>query len=399
MEVVCKRRISARYGTENAIDSFLPPLTGRIHMYESQKARSAQDAGDRLVAGHASGDPFPAAFKATRMPMIITDPRQDDNPIIFSNRAFSELTGYSQRELVGRNCRLLQGPETDRAAVDEIRDSVASGRDLSIDILNYRKDGSTFWNALFVGPVRNDEGEVIYFFASQLDFTDIKGKETELARARHRAEEEVARRTSDLQQALATKTSLVHEVDHRVKNNLMTIASIVKLQARMTKDDVAKRTLTSILNRVEALSTVQRKLLNDEDVGHFDVADFANALAIDIIGALRRNDIRLTTELHEVIVPATKASPIAFIVNELIGDVVRRGLGHAGGEIHLEIRRLNGRFVIRVADTAASTGAKSEEGAFSGAILAASARQLRAHIDRRVVDGRTDVRVTIPVDA
>ena len=79
-------------------------------MYETKKARTAQDAGDRLVAGHASEDPFPAAFKATRRPMIITDPRQDDNPIIFSNRAFSELTGYSQQELVGRNCRLLQGP-------------------------------------------------------------------------------------------------------------------------------------------------------------------------------------------------------------------------------------------------------------------------------------------------
>jgi len=74
------------------------------------------------------------------MPMIITDPRQDDNPIIFSNRAFSELTGYSQQELVGRNCRLLQGPQTDPAAVDAIRDSVSSGRDLSIDILNYRKE-------------------------------------------------------------------------------------------------------------------------------------------------------------------------------------------------------------------------------------------------------------------
>ncbi|MDY6961115.1 MAG: histidine kinase dimerization/phosphoacceptor domain -containing protein [Pseudomonadota bacterium] len=367
-------------------------------MDETKKARTAQDAGNRLVAGHASEDPFPAAFKATRMPMIITDPRQDDNPIIFSNRAFSELTGYSQQELVGRNCRLLQGPQTDPAAVDAIRDSVSSGRDLSIDILNYRKDGSTFWNALFVGPVRNKEGEVIYFFASQLDFTDIKSKEIELARARHRAEEEVARRTSELQQALATKTSLVHEVDHRVKNNLMTIASLVKLQARMAKDDVAKRTLTSILNRVEALSTAQRKLLNDEDVGHFDVADFANALAIDIIGALRRNDIRLTTELHEVIVPATKASPIALIVNELIGNVVRRGLGHAGGEIHLEIRRFSGQCVIAVADTAASVGATTEEDGFSRAVLEASARQLRANIERRVVDGRTDIRVTIPVD-
>lgn len=366
-------------------------------MDEISKVRGAQDAGDRLVAGHVSEDPFPAAFKATRMPMIITDPRQDDNPIIFSNRAFSELTGYSQQELVGRNCRLLQGPETDQISVKSIREAVSTGRDLSIDILNYRKDGSTFWNALFVSPVRNDDGEVIYFFASQLDFTNIKSKEAELARARHLAEQEVASRTSDLEKALATKTALVHEVDHRVKNNLMTIASIVKLQARMTTDEVARRTLKSILNRVEALSTVQRKLLNDEDVGHFDVADFANALATDIIGALRRNDITLTSELHEVIVPATKASAIALIVNELIGDAIRRGLGHAGGEIHLEISRLEGQFSIRVADAVASDDGATEEDAFGRAILEASARQLKAKIERRVLDGRTDVCVTLRI--
>lgn len=69
---------------------------------------------------------------------------------------------------------------------------------------------------------------------------------------------------------------LVHEVDHRVKNNLLTIASIVKLQARMSQDETVRKTLPSVLNRVEALSTVQRKLFNDDDVGHFDVADFAS---------------------------------------------------------------------------------------------------------------------------
>ena len=155
--------------------------------------------------------------------MIITDPRQHDNPIIFCNRAFRDLTGYKDVELIGRNCRLLQGPQTDAEAVAQLRDAVATGRDISIDILNYRKDGSTFWNALFVSPVRDESGEVIYFFASQLDFTNIKSKEAELAAARHMAEEKVQQRTRDLSDALETKTVLAHEVDHRVKNNLLTV--------------------------------------------------------------------------------------------------------------------------------------------------------------------------------
>lgn len=102
---------------------------------------------------------------------------------------------------------------------------------------------------------------------------------------------------------------LVHEVDYRVKNNLLTIASIVKLQARMSQDETVRKTLRSVLNRVEALSTVQRKLFNDVDVGHFDVAHFASELVLDIVDALKRDGIMVTTDLNEVIVPAAKASP------------------------------------------------------------------------------------------
>src|ERR1700755_1865259 len=81
---------------------------------QDQNRQNARSAGDRLVAGHVSEDPFAAAFKATRMPMIVTDPSQADNPIIFCNAAFLKLTGYSDDEVIGRNCRFLQGAETDR---------------------------------------------------------------------------------------------------------------------------------------------------------------------------------------------------------------------------------------------------------------------------------------------
>lgn len=92
-----------------------------------------------------------------------------------------------------------------------------------------------------MSPVRDDDGNIIYFFASQLDFTKIKSKEAELAAARHQAEAEVAERTGDLQESLAARTLLVHEVDHRVKNNLVTMASIVKMQVRLTEDDAKGR--------------------------------------------------------------------------------------------------------------------------------------------------------------
>ena len=96
----------------------------------------------RLDTEQGKGDPFAAAVRATRMAMIITDPRQADNPIVFVNDAFLRMTGYARDEVMGRNCRFLQGPDTDHGAVTLIREAVTANRDIAIDILNYRKDGN-----------------------------------------------------------------------------------------------------------------------------------------------------------------------------------------------------------------------------------------------------------------
>lgn len=143
------------------------------------------------------GDPFAAAVRATRMPMIVTDPRRFDNPIVFANDAFLKLTGYTRLEVTGRNCRFLQGPDTDPAAVDRIRSAIRNEVDIKIDVLNYRKDGTTFHNALYVGPVRNEDGKVVYFFASQLDVSEHHRMQAEIADLKARlaeAEEKLATR-------------------------------------------------------------------------------------------------------------------------------------------------------------------------------------------------------------
>lgn len=370
-------------------------------MSEQEKAQhhtDARDAGDRLVAGHVSEDPFAAAFKATRMPMIVTDPSQYDNPIIFCNAAFLKLSGYSDKEVIGRNCRFLQGADTAPETVAKIRNAIVAGEDVAVDILNYKKDGSSFWNAVFISPVRNEAGKIVYFFASQLDFTNVKSREADLAAARHKAEAEVAKHTAELRKGLAARSLLVHEVDHRVKNNLLTMASIVKMQARVTKDDTQKQTLMSVLNRIEALSTVQRKLFTLDDVSRFDMSDFTRELVSDLVGATGRKDIRLTLDLSPVFVPAVKATPLSLIVNELVGDAVRRGLRDGGGDIHVEVRRTNGHFHIRVEDTSEQIEVDPEAAEFGRMLLDASARQLDARIERRTENGKTTVEVNLLVD-
>lgn len=364
---------------------------------KEQMSKDARTAGDRLVAGHVSEDPFAAAFKATRMPMIVTDPRQTDNPIIFCNEAFRRLTGYDDDEIIGRNCRFLQGRETDPEVVSRIRDAIAAGEDVAVDILNYRKDGAAFWNAVFISPVRDDAGNIVYFFASQLDFTNVKSREADLAAARHQAEEEVARHTETLQSALSARSLLVHEVDHRVKNNLLTMASIVKMQARITKDEGKKSTLMAVLNRIEALSTVQRKLFTLDDVSKFDLSEFTRELVTDLVDATGREDIRLSLDLSPLLVPAVKATPLSLVVNELVGDAVRRGLSDGGGDIHVVVRRLNGHFLIRIEDTSEPVEPDPESAELGRLLLQAAAQQLGAEITRRQEGHKTIVDVTLLV--
>ncbi|MEJ5083331.1 MULTISPECIES: PAS domain-containing protein [unclassified Ochrobactrum] len=102
--------------------------------------------------------------------MLITDPRKPDNPIIFVNDAFLKLTGNSREENIGKNCRFLQGPGTDADDINRVRDTIQSLEPIEIDLLNYRKDGSVFWNRLLVSPVFSNE-ILTYFVASQLDVT------------------------------------------------------------------------------------------------------------------------------------------------------------------------------------------------------------------------------------
>nr|AML76333.1 putative LOV domain-containing protein [Myodocarpus sp. BC-2016] len=100
---------------------------------------------------------------------VITDPRLPDNPIIFASDSFLELTEYSREEILGRNCRFLQGPETDPATVRKIRDAIDNQKDVTVQLINYTKTGKKFWNLFHLQPMRDQKGEVQYFIGVQLD--------------------------------------------------------------------------------------------------------------------------------------------------------------------------------------------------------------------------------------
>ncbi|MCW2339140.1 PAS domain S-box-containing protein [Sphingobium sp. B2D3A] len=130
--------------------------------------------------------------------MLITDPNQPDNPIVFVNDAFSRLTGYARHEILGRNCRFLQGPETDRDEVARLREAISAKTPIELDLLNYKKDSATFWNRVLVSPVFDGDGTLSYFFASQFDVTLERERLVRLEQERFDLESEVARRDAEL---------------------------------------------------------------------------------------------------------------------------------------------------------------------------------------------------------
>jgi PAS domain S-box-containing protein len=144
-------------------------------------------ADDERIAIELAGidrntDPFVAVVHATRMPMVITNPRLPDNPVVFANDAFMRLTGYDRSEVIGRNCRFLQGPGTDPETVRAVHDAVEQVRPINIDIQNFRKDGTSFWNRLLMAPVFDADHRLAYFFASQVDVTSERQRLTGLER-------------------------------------------------------------------------------------------------------------------------------------------------------------------------------------------------------------------------
>jgi len=112
--------------------------------------------------------------------ILVTDPHQPDNPIIYANPAFLRMTGYDLADVLGRNCRFLQGPGTDPATVAALRQAIQDQREISITILNYRKDGQPFWNELRIAPVFGDQGDLLYFVGLQTDVSERKQSEASL---------------------------------------------------------------------------------------------------------------------------------------------------------------------------------------------------------------------------
>jgi len=129
---------------------------------------------------------YDRAIAATSNGILVTDPNLPDNPITYANPAFEWMTGYSAEEVIGRNCRFLQGEDREQPAVQELREAIREGRYLTVVLRNYKKDGTPFWNELSVSPVYDEAGRLTRYVGVQNDATGRWRAEEDLRRSEER---------------------------------------------------------------------------------------------------------------------------------------------------------------------------------------------------------------------
>lgn len=259
-------------------------------------------SGDRFRANHpndkfsgSSGVLFERAMAQTRMAICLTDPKQDDNPIVFANRAFRAMTGYDEEEIIGRNCRFLQGPQTDEEPLRQIRDAIAEEDVIVVELLNYRKDGTTFWNALHLGPIYDDEGELAYFFGSQWDVSDVRAARSEERHAR----------------------AMARELSHRMKNMFAVISGIVNITGRVHGVEKEAR---EINERIQALGRAYETTLDEASSGSIALGPAIKAMLHPF-----EEDYRLTYDGKDLAVSFASISTIGLILQELADNAVMHG--------------------------------------------------------------------------
>ena len=262
------------------------------------------------------------AVIATDITFTITDPREPDNPLVWANPSFTRVTGYESDEVVGRNCRFLQGPATDPAAVAVIRAGIAEHRTVTTTLLNYRKDGTAFWNQLSISPVFDGSGDLVSFVGVQSDVTERVRVEHEREAAF--AAEQAARREAELARAIAEQAQADAE---RAQADAERAQSRLGLMAEVTSALIATLDSSELIERLARLCVPR-------------VADWVFLTLLDEYGQVvdtaflhrdgHEDDLRLFSTLHGRNLPATSpsrqsiATGRAVLVEDFTPETVER---------------------------------------------------------------------------
>jgi two-component sensor histidine kinase len=195
--------------------------------------------------------------------------------------------------------------------------------------------------------------------------------------------------------AEARFVALLAEVDHRVKNNLQLIASMILLQCRRTEDEAARHALKSALERVNAVATVHRRLFQG-DPHQFEVDDFLRDLTSDLAASAGRDDLQITLDLEPVAIPAASAAAFALVASELLGNALKHAYpqGHSG-PIAVALTDGDGVCTLTIADHGVGVGGAPD--GFGLMIAGLLAKQLRARLEIAPGNPGTSATLAVPM--
>jgi PAS domain S-box-containing protein len=251
--------------------------------------------------------PFVVAAETTRMAMVFTDAKEPGNPIIFANESFLTLTGYDREEVLGQSFNFLMARGADQVALAQIESAFEGSADGSAEINYRRKDGSVFCAALFISPVRDESGDVVEHFASFVDLSRQKQEQNQ-------------------------STMMIDELNHRVKNTLSTVQSIVWQALR--KDSDPKTIREAIESRLFALSR-SHDLLSRENWKGARLRDLVEA-ALEPFGVANGRSERFMITGKNIRLPANEALALGIAFHELATNAVKYGaFSNAAGSIAL----------------------------------------------------------------
>jgi len=284
--------------------------------------------------------------------VVICDATQHDQPIVFANAAFTRITGYTAAEAMGRNCRFLQGRDTDREAVERMRRAIAVGRAVTVTLRNYRKDGRTFWNEVNISPLHDASGRLIHFVGILQDATNRIRTEENLREAKDQAE--VANRA---------KSEFLANVSHELRTPLNAILGFTEImqlemfgplgapQYHVYAKDVhdSGQLLLDIINDILDLSKIEagRMELFPEAVEARDVFEACLRL---VSGRAQTNGVILQSELPPGL-PKVRVDPRA--VRQMLTNLLTNAVKFTpkGGRVMLAARLDGDQMELSVADT------------------------------------------------
>ena len=294
-------------------------------------------ADARAVGEVMSDSGASLVFRRSSVAMVITNPNIRDNPIVYVNDAFTRLSGYDRGAVIGRNCRFLQGAGTDAKAVDRLRRGIEAGRDVSVDLLNYRADGEAFLNRLVISPVHDDHGVLAYFLGIQKRLSEGDDPSTGA-----RVEGTDPERADD--QLL--------EVQHRVKNHLSMIIGMIRMQSRGSR---APEEFATLSRRVESLQLLYEEMTRVPPggrEGHIALGSYLSRVGHAVAHIDGRPGIRVDIETIDMTVAIDAATRIGLLASELLTNALQHAFaGRDFGRVEMRMARpAHGGLRLTVAD-------------------------------------------------